>query len=60
MASRMCSCFLGGKKLEVYRRVVVDTLYGISKTVLKLLQACVEENTPTIGYLPSQLHHNKK
>lgn len=45
---------------EGYRGVIVDILYDIDKTVLKLLQACIKEQRPTTGYLPSSLHHNKK
>lgn len=39
---------------------MVDVLYDIDKTALKLLQARVKEQRATIGYLPSPLHHNKK
>lgn len=39
---------------------MVDILYDINKAALKLHQACAEEHTPTIGYLPAPWHHNKK
>lgn len=52
---------LGRKETwEVYRGVMVDILYDIDKTVLKLLQARVKQQRPATGYLPSSLHHNKK